>query len=172
MRRVRPYVFSRQPWVALLRRLGSIVTLVVLDAVGLALGLYIALVLREIVYGNATIYWSIVWEGPKQWLRFIVPITLIVFWQAGLYAPRERRSGVGRVVTSLVLVAAIVLAFGIGSGHHFSTTGLVPTATATSEVPVATPTPTAGGAGPTPTTGIINGSSPTRALVVKPTSPS
>jgi exopolysaccharide biosynthesis polyprenyl glycosylphosphotransferase len=132
MRRVRPYVFSRQPWVALLRRLGSIVALAALDAVGLALGLYIALVLREIVYGNATIYWSIVWEGPKQWLRFIVPITLIVFWQAGLYAPRERRSGVGRVVTSLVLVAAIVLAFGIGSGHHFSTTGLVPTATATS----------------------------------------
>src|SRR5262249_5440271 len=81
---------------------------------------------------HTSIYWSVVWEGPKHWLRFIVPITLIVFWQAGLYGPRERRPGVGRAVTSLVLVAAIVLAFGIGTGYHFSTTGLVPTATATS----------------------------------------
>ncbi len=134
VRRARLYVFSRRPWVALLRRLGSIVALATLDAIGLALGLYVALVLRELVYGHTTIYWSIVWEGPKHWLRFIVPITVIVFWQAGLYAPRERRSGAGRVITSLVLVAAIVLAFGIGTGHHFSTTGLVPTATVTSAV--------------------------------------
>jgi exopolysaccharide biosynthesis polyprenyl glycosylphosphotransferase len=126
------YVFSRRPWVALLRRVSSIVTLAALDALGLALGLYAALVLRELAYGDTAIYWSVVWEGPKHWLRFLVPITLIVFWQAGLYAPRERRSGIGRVVTSLVLVAAIVLAFGIGTGYHFSTTGLVPTATAIS----------------------------------------
>jgi exopolysaccharide biosynthesis polyprenyl glycosylphosphotransferase len=128
------YVFSRRPWVALLRRTGSILALAGLDALGLALGLYAALVVRELVYGHTSIYWSVVWEGPKHWLRFLVPITLIVFWQAGLYAPRERRSGIGRVVTSLVLVAAIVLAFGIGTGYDFSTTGLVPTATVISAI--------------------------------------
>ena len=131
VRRADLYVLSRKPWLAAFGRAGSIATLAALDAVGLALGIYIALVVREIVYAHATIYWSLLWDGPKEWLRFIIPITLIVFWQAGLYGPRERRPGPGRIVSSLILVAAIVLAFGLGTGHEFSTTGLVPTATVT-----------------------------------------
>ena len=76
----------------------SIAALAGLDALGLALGMYVALVVRELVYGHPTIYWSLLWEGPRHWLRFIIPITLIVFWQAGLYASRERRPGAGRIV--------------------------------------------------------------------------
>ncbi len=136
VRRSRLYLLSRRPWLALLRRTLSIAALAGLDAAGLALGLYVALVLRELVYGRTPIYYSVLWEGPKEWLRFLVPITVLVFWQAGLYAPRERRAGAGRVVSSLILVAAIVLAFGLGTGHHFSTTGLVPTATITCAVVV------------------------------------
>ena len=59
------------------------------------------------------------------------PITVLVFLQAGLYAPRERRAGPGRIVSSLVLVALIVLAFGFGTGYDFTTTGLIPTAVVT-----------------------------------------
>jgi len=134
VRRARMYVLSRRPWVGLVRRVSSIAALATLDSLGLALGIYVALVVREVVYGHPTIYWSLLWEGPRHWLRFVIPITLIGFWQAGLYAPRERRPGAGKIVSSLILVAAIVLAFGIGTGHHFSTTGLVPTATVTSAV--------------------------------------
>ena len=134
VRRARVYVLSRRPWVGLVRRVVSIAALATLDALGLALGLYVALVVRELVYGHSTIYWSLLWEGPKHWLRFAIPIMLIVFWQAGLYAPRERRSGAGKIVSSLILVAAIVLAFGIGTSYHFSTTGLVPTATVTAAI--------------------------------------
>jgi exopolysaccharide biosynthesis polyprenyl glycosylphosphotransferase len=136
VRRSRLYLFSRRPWVALLRRATSIGTLAALDAAGLALGLYVALVLRELVYGHSILYWNLLWEGPRHWLRFLIPITVIVFWQAGLYAPRERRGGAGRIVSSLILVAAIVLAFGLGTGYHFSTTGIVPTATVTCAIVV------------------------------------
>ena len=55
-------------------------------------------------------------------------MTVLVFWQAGLYAERERRAGFGRVVSSLVVVALLVLAFGLGTGHDFNTFGLIPTA--------------------------------------------
>jgi exopolysaccharide biosynthesis polyprenyl glycosylphosphotransferase len=55
----------------------------------------------------------------------------LVFLQAGLYNSRERRPGLGRVVGSLVLVALIVLAFGIGTDYDFTTTGLIPTAVVT-----------------------------------------
>jgi exopolysaccharide biosynthesis polyprenyl glycosylphosphotransferase len=128
VRALRPYVLQRAPWRTFVRRAAAIATLGVLDAVGLALGIYLALVLRSLVYGDPVL-WSLLWEFEvDEWLPFLVPITLLVFWQAGLYAARERRAGLGRVASSLVLVAAIVLAFGYGTGYDFNTTGLIPTA--------------------------------------------
>jgi exopolysaccharide biosynthesis polyprenyl glycosylphosphotransferase len=113
------------------RRLLSIAVLVALDLSGLALGLMAALVIRTLVYGD-TVFWSLLWDtGPREWLPFLAPITVLVFLQSGLYAARERRAGSGRVVSSLVLVALIVLAFGFGTDYDFTTTGLIPTATVT-----------------------------------------
>jgi exopolysaccharide biosynthesis polyprenyl glycosylphosphotransferase len=132
VRASRPYVLSRGTLRELVRRLVGIFTLAALDAAGLALGLYFALVLRSLVFGDE-ILWNLLWNaGPAEWLPFLIPITLLVFWQAGLYARRERRAGFGRVASSLVLVAAITLAFGIGTGYDFTTSGLIPTACVTS----------------------------------------
>jgi exopolysaccharide biosynthesis polyprenyl glycosylphosphotransferase len=136
VRRSRVYVLSRGPLLGLVRRAVSVAALVLADVAGLALGLYVALVLRSIVYGD-TIYWSLLWDtGPAEWLPFLAPITVLVFLQAGLYAPRERRGGSGRILAGLVLVALIVLAFGLGTDYDFTTTGLIPTAVATSAVAI------------------------------------
>ena len=98
---------------------------------GLALGVMLALTVRTVAYGKP-VYWSLLWqEGPEQWLKFLAPITILLFLQAGLYASRERRAGPGRVVSSLVLVALVILAFGFGTGYDFTTTGLIPTAVVT-----------------------------------------
>ena len=113
------------------RRLLSTAALVALDVAGLALGLMAALVLRTVLYGDV-VYWSLLWKtGPAEWLPFLAPVTVLVFLRAGLYSVRERRGGSGRVVSSLILVALIVLAFGLGTHYHFSTTGLIPTAVVT-----------------------------------------
>ena len=129
-------MLSRGPVVGLVRRGVSVAALVVADVAGLALGLYSALVLRSVVYGD-TVFWSLLWDtGPAEWLPFLAPITVIVFFQAGLYAPRERRAGSGRILAALVLVALIVLAFGLGTDYDFTTTGLIPTAVATSAVSI------------------------------------
>ena len=110
--------------------------LVAADVAGLALGVYLALVLRSVVYGD-TVYWSLLWDtGPAEWLPFLAPITVLVFLQAGLYAPRERRAGLGRILGALVLVALIVLAFGLGTDYDFTTTGLIPTAVAASALAI------------------------------------
>ena len=114
-----------------LRRAVSMALLVAVDILGLALGLYIALVLRTVLYGD-TVYWSLLWRaGPREWLPFLIPVTVLVFLQAGLYARRERRAGVGRVVSSMILVALIILSVGFGTGYDFTTTGLIPTAVVT-----------------------------------------
>ena len=134
VRASRPYVLSRGTLRSFVRRVLAIAILGALDAVGLALGLYTALVLRSLVFGDE-IFWSLLWEaGPAEWLPFLIPITWLVFWQAGLYATRERRAGAGRVASSLVLVAAITLAFGWGTDYDFTTSGLIPTACVTAAV--------------------------------------
>jgi len=136
VRRSRVYLLSRGPVLGLIRRAISVGALVVLDIAGLALGVYFALVLRAVLYGD-TIYWSLLWDtGPAEWLPFLAPITVLVFLQTGLYAPRDRRAGPGRVLGALVLVALIVLAFGLGTDYDFTTTGLIPTAVATSALAI------------------------------------
>ena len=113
---------------ALVRRVASILALLTIDLIGLTLGLYVALVLRWLYYEHELPLWGVPWEAEEQWLPFLTLITFLVFWQAGLYSERERRAGVGRVVSSLVLVAVITLVFAWGVDHQFGTYGLAPTA--------------------------------------------
>jgi FlaA1/EpsC-like NDP-sugar epimerase len=109
------------------RRLLSIASLAILDVVGLGLGLYATLVVRDVYYGRGPDAHAL-WQSEREWLPFLVLVMLLVFAQGDLYAERERRPGVGRVVSSLLLVALIALAFGLGTGHDFSTYGTAPTA--------------------------------------------
>jgi exopolysaccharide biosynthesis polyprenyl glycosylphosphotransferase len=128
VRALRPYVLQRRALRTFVRRVLAVVALALLDTIGLALGIYVALVVRSVLYGDP-VFWSLLWQTEvDEWLPFLIPITLLVFWQAGLYAARERRAGLGRVASSLLLVAAIVVAFGYGTGYDFNTTGLIPTA--------------------------------------------
>ena len=110
-----------------LRRVASITALAAIDVTGITAGLFAALVLREIYYGRA-IDWHGLWQAETDWLPFLILVTLLVFAQSNLYADRERRPGLGRIVSSLLLVVLITLAFGLGTGHRFSTFGLAPTA--------------------------------------------
>jgi exopolysaccharide biosynthesis polyprenyl glycosylphosphotransferase len=129
IRRSRPYFLSTSPLRHLAFRIGSVVALVAIDLVSVGFALYGGLVLRELYYGNTPIYWGIIWTGRfADWFPFVALVTILLFWQAGLYAQRERRSGFGRVVSSLIVVALLVLAFGLGTGHDFNTFGLIPTA--------------------------------------------
>jgi exopolysaccharide biosynthesis polyprenyl glycosylphosphotransferase len=128
VRSARPYLLSRRTLLAGLRRLASIAALVVLDLVGLTLGVFGALTLRELYLGDWPPLWGYVWRTEADWLPFLTVITVLVFWVGGLYRRREVRSGFGQVIASLVLVSVITLAFGIGTGYHFTTYGLTPTA--------------------------------------------
>ena len=124
----RPYILSVGPLQAVSRRIASVAALVFLDVLGLALGLYAALIVREYVIGTRPILFGFLWrEAESDWLPFLVLVMILVFWRSGLYAAREYRAGLGRIVSSLVLVAGIALAFGIGTGYHFSTYAIFPT---------------------------------------------
>jgi exopolysaccharide biosynthesis polyprenyl glycosylphosphotransferase len=122
---------------SLFRRALSVAALVALDVIGLALGIYLALVVRQLIRGDGDILWGLLWrEGPAEWLKWAAPITVLVFAQAGLYRVRERRPGSGRILASLIVVALIVFAFGLGTEYDFSTSGLIPTAVVASALTI------------------------------------
>jgi exopolysaccharide biosynthesis polyprenyl glycosylphosphotransferase len=130
IRAAKPYPFASRSFRHLALRLASVAALLVLDLTALGLGLYVALVLRELYYGRAfgDILWSFLWTDTEaSYLPFSALVLVLVFWQAGLYSSRERRTGFGRILSSLVIIALLVLAFGLGTGHSFSTFGLIPT---------------------------------------------
>ena len=125
----RPSFLSGGPLKVAARRTASIATLLVLDLCGLALGVYAALALREVVTGSRPILWGLIWrDAEAKWLPFLALVLALVFWQKGLYAERERRGGIGQIISSLAVVAVLTLAFGIGTGYHFSTFAIFPTA--------------------------------------------
>ncbi|MBA3716977.1 MAG: sugar transferase [Actinobacteria bacterium] len=123
------YLLARSPVRSFVRRLASISTLVLIDLAGLAFGIYAALVLRDLYRGNSPPLWGVLWRQVTDWLPFIAVVAVLVFWEAGLYAPRERRAGFGRVVSALTAVLVITVAFGVGVGKlEFRTFGFFPTA--------------------------------------------
>jgi exopolysaccharide biosynthesis polyprenyl glycosylphosphotransferase len=124
IRAARPYLLRRSPLETFGRRAVSILALVVIDITGLTIGLYIALVLRSVVFDPSPILWNLLWKAEADWLPFLVLLLLLVFWRNRLYGPRELREGAGRIVPSVLLVTVISLAFAIGTSQHFTTFGL------------------------------------------------
>jgi exopolysaccharide biosynthesis polyprenyl glycosylphosphotransferase len=124
VRAATPFILSPTPLKSLLRRILSIVALAIVDIGGLIIGLYLALTLRALIVDPKPILWGLLWNQETSWLAFLILLLVLVFWQAGLYAPREVREGAGRVVPSVVLVAVLSLIFAIGTGQHFTTFGL------------------------------------------------
>jgi exopolysaccharide biosynthesis polyprenyl glycosylphosphotransferase len=124
IRSARPYLLNRSPLKTFGRRAASIAALVVIDLAGLVIGVYAALVLRSLIRDPKPILWNLLWQHETDWLPFLILLLLLVFSRNGLYGPRELREGAGRIVPSVVLVAALALAFAIGTGQHFTTFGL------------------------------------------------
>ncbi|HZQ16239.1 MAG TPA: sugar transferase [Gaiellaceae bacterium] len=124
VRAARPYVLAPASLRTAARRLASIAALATIDIGGLVLGLYLALALRALVFDPKPILWGLLWDQETSWLAFLILLLVLVFWRAGLYAPRERREGAGRVFPSVFLVALLALFFAIGTSQHIGTLGL------------------------------------------------
>ena len=98
-------MLSPSPLQTWTRRLASIAALAAIDIIGLVVGLYAALALRSLVFDPKPILWGLLWDHETDWLAFLILLLILVFWQAGLYKPRETREAAARVVPSVLLVA-------------------------------------------------------------------
>jgi hypothetical protein len=120
-RAARPYLLRRGPLRTFVRRTVSVASLVSVDLIGLTIGLYLALALRSLLFDPKPILWNLLWDQESEWLAFLFLLLVLVFWRNRLYGPREVREGAGRIIPSVLLVAALCLAYAIGRGQQLTT---------------------------------------------------
>jgi exopolysaccharide biosynthesis polyprenyl glycosylphosphotransferase len=118
IRRKRPPALSFLLRMATARRLATVLSLLALDFAGVALAIFTALVLKEVVHGAVNT--ANAFHGTKQFLPFAYLLTALLFARSGLYAERALRPGLSRIVGSLFQVAFVALIFAVVNGEHFS----------------------------------------------------
>ena len=101
-----------------LRRIARVVSLLILDFVGVAAALFSALMIKLIVQGNPDARFA--WEETRHWLAFAYLITVLMFARVDLYAERARRPGFAKIATALFQATVIALVFALANGEHFS----------------------------------------------------
>src|SRR3954447_20222113 len=76
----RPFFLTNSQLTGAVRRLASITVLVALDLGGLVLGLYAALVARELYYGGPVL-WGFIWRIETDWLPFLMLLAGVGFFE-------------------------------------------------------------------------------------------
>jgi exopolysaccharide biosynthesis polyprenyl glycosylphosphotransferase len=118
VRRKRPPALSFLLRLETMRRVGRVVSLLVLDYLGIAAAIFSALYVKSAVRGDGST--SAAWHETKHWVAFAYLITVLMFARSDLYADRPRRPGVSRIATALFQVTIIALVFALANGEHFS----------------------------------------------------
>jgi exopolysaccharide biosynthesis polyprenyl glycosylphosphotransferase len=118
VRAKRPPLFSFVLRLETLRRIARVVSLLIIDFVGVTAALFSALMIKLIVQGNPDA--RAAWEETRHWLAFAYLITVLMFARVDLYAERAERPGLTRIVASLFQVAFVALIFAVVNGERFS----------------------------------------------------
>ncbi len=118
VRRKRPPFLSFVLRLETLRRVGRVVSLLILDFIGVAAALFTALMIKLIAQGHPD--GGLAWKDTLKSIAFAYVITVLMFARVDLYAERARRPGLTRIVTALFQAAVIALVLALASGDHFS----------------------------------------------------
>ncbi len=119
VRRKRPPALSFVLRLETLRRVARVLSLLILDFVGVAGALITALLVKLLVRGDH-IAFSSVYHQTRHWIAFAYLITVLMFARADLYADRPRRPGFAQIGTALFQATIIALVFALANGEHFS----------------------------------------------------
>ncbi len=101
-----------------LRRVIRVISLLVLDFIGVVGALFTALMLKLAVHDNLNA--GLAWQDIKHWIAFAYLMTVLAFARVDLYAERTRRPGLTRIATALFQATVIALVFALADGQHFN----------------------------------------------------
>ena len=117
VRRKRPPALSFLLRLETLRRVCRVMSLLILDFLGVAGALMIALGLKLATHSGFSMHED--WHQTKPWLAFAYLVTVLMFARVDLYADRPRRPGFGRIAGALSQATVIALVFALANGKHF-----------------------------------------------------
>jgi exopolysaccharide biosynthesis polyprenyl glycosylphosphotransferase len=118
VRRKRPPLFSFVLRWETLRRVSRVISLLVIDFVGVVGALYTALLVKLAVHGDLNT--GVAWRDARHSIAFAYLMTVLLFARADLYSDRNRRPGLTRIATALFQATVIALVFALADGQHFS----------------------------------------------------
>ena len=118
VRRKRPPVLSFILRMDTLRAAARILSLLVVDFVGVFAAIFTALALKDAVLAEVDVVRSL--EQTREIFAFTYLVTVLLFARSDLYARRTARPGLTRIVASLFQVMAVALVFAVVNGEQFS----------------------------------------------------
>ncbi len=118
MRRKRPPVLSFLLRLETARRVARVLSLLVLDFVGVFAALITALGLKVAVREHSS--FADAWSQSRHWVAFAYLVTVLMFARVDLYAERTRRPGLARIASALFQATVIALVFALADGQHFT----------------------------------------------------
>jgi exopolysaccharide biosynthesis polyprenyl glycosylphosphotransferase len=101
-----------------LRRVVRVITLLVLDFIGVVGALWTALMVKLAVHDNLDA--GVAWRDVKHWIPFAYLMTVLAFARLDLYAGRTQRPGMSKIATGLFQATVIALVFALADGQHFT----------------------------------------------------
>jgi exopolysaccharide biosynthesis polyprenyl glycosylphosphotransferase len=101
-----------------LRQLARVLSLMVLDVLGIGLAIFTALVVKALVYDELSVQQQ--WATTKDMLPFAALVMLLLFARSGLYADRAARPGLTSIVACLFQTTVVSVVFALVSGEEFS----------------------------------------------------
>jgi len=118
VRATRPPILNVLRRLDALRRLARVVSLMVLDVVGIGLAVFTALLIKAAFRGGLHV--DAIWGNTRALLPFAALVTLLLFARSGLYSERATRPGLTSIVACLFQTTVVAVVFALVSGQTFS----------------------------------------------------
>jgi exopolysaccharide biosynthesis polyprenyl glycosylphosphotransferase len=118
VRRKRPPFLSFLLRMHTLRRVGRVLSLLVLDYAGVVGALFTALVVKDALIGHVDLAGA--WRQTDSWGAFAYLVTVLMFGRVDLYADRPRRPGMVKIATALFQATIVSLLFALANREHLS----------------------------------------------------
>jgi exopolysaccharide biosynthesis polyprenyl glycosylphosphotransferase len=98
--------------------------LLAIDVFGISAAIFSGLVLREVLNGRE-VFAEQLWAAEKEWLPFVLLVSVLIFARNRLYRPRETRPGGAQIVAGLFVAVVVIAIFSVLTNNERFTTYLI-----------------------------------------------
>jgi exopolysaccharide biosynthesis polyprenyl glycosylphosphotransferase len=98
--------------------------LLAIDVFGISAAIFSGLVLREVLNGRE-VFAEQLWTAEKEWLPFVLLVSVLIFARNRLYRPRETRPGGAQIVAGLFVAVVVIAIFSVLTNNERFTTYLI-----------------------------------------------